>query len=514
MIPRSAVLVGVPLVLAAACVSGVEPPTLQAEELADSGMAGSSVDGGFGGQGGGAGSDSGAGGAGSVGPCGNPSSQVAGAQCAACLEASCCEVAAPCMVPGACLSLVKCVSRCADSACAEACQDASTPTAVSQALALKTCWVSSCSSDCPASEATNNLVGGLGSLTGRVPVDCGSANQCENLACGDCNGDASDACETDLLSASNCGECGRSCGAATCDPAGACTAEQIVTGSAVALAVDAGALAWTDPKLRAAHWLPAGSSVPVRMNVSWELNQDFGIALTPTELFFGADRTAFRSPLPPSGDAVGFFAGRAWVLSASTDWVYLRPNSGTPEGVRRMARVAATGGYVLCVGPFQDAVADASDTTYVAERDGVVRYPASAWTSACGGAPAGATLVSGVAAQRLRLGGQRLFYVGGAPGAAEIHAVPLSGGTSELLGLAATFNNAGYNAPIAAHGDTVFWVARDPLRNREFEHLLMSRTGSEPPRALAVVGTNVNSLAADASYVYIGTTHGVFRTPR
>lgn len=453
--------------------------------------------------------------------CGAPGSTIAAPDCAACIETSCCKEAAQCFNDPACHSLVKCVADCADTDCATSCGGGGD--VLARALELKSCWRASCEPVCPTSAAQLNKVGGLEHLQGFAPVDCTSGNHCENGACGDCNGDPSDFCETSLLTDTNCGSCGRACGTASCDVArGACLTEQVATGSIADVDASSAGVLWLEQSgfgnSAPAKFLAAGGSMPTTVGSGYDFELENGAVIHSAGLVWGTTKGVVAAPLPPTAGASYLLSvAGTRLLGATAAHVFGGLLGGSATTLYRWDLPALVSGSQLCLSAASTAgVVDADGTLYLASPSGIQRVdPSAPFAGSCGPPQSPALLPSTENVETVAVGASRLAFVRIVAGAFEAWAASKPDGASPLpLGKVHVVAGAAYRRPvIAVVDDEVLYFVKGG--SADYESRLIARDPSSgKQRALAVLDAGVNAMAVGPAAIYLATESGVLSTPR
>lgn len=357
---------------------------------------------------------------------------------------------------------------------------------------------------------------------------CGQSGSCANPACGDCNGNPGDFCETSLRSVDHCGACTRSCGAGgTCDPLGACVGTSLASDAATAVAVDTTGVGFlvaaTAGKVRFA---PSGGA-PADVGPGGQISAHDSIQLDGSELWFasyagishatvpgGAPTGAYGAVQPDSIRLIGLDASYAYVVTVSE-------GSAPPRDVvRRISRATGALDIVACMlsGMIDATVDRATGAVFVSNGTSVTRYVGTQPGSTCSSTTIGtmvASAQSGEGIARVAAGTTRLVWIAAAGNTGTVHSADLLGAEVPItLGQAASTSGLGASWPLAVAGDTALWVDATPIATSPNRWRIVAGDGSATPTSLAVTGNGVACLAADATAVVWGEGAGVFRVAR
>lgn len=348
---------------------------------------------------------------------------------------------------------------------------------------------------------------------------CGTSGSCANPACGDCDGDPATFCETELRTTDHCGSCARSCGpSGTCDPLGACAGEPVASDAATAVAIGAAGVGYLGPSF-GVRFAPTGGA-PSTLASGGSYSAQDALAIDASDLYFASYAGLSRVSLP-SGAPVGV-AGtiqpdsvRLVGVTATHVYALTLNEQNTHDVVRRYDRTSYTPEIVAClaIGTY-DATVSPSGAVFASTGTAVYRFDVPVGGSSCASTSAGALVVSAAPQQaivRVVAGTSRLFYaLSGAGGATVLSIDPSGSGTSTTLGAAAPPPGVGPQ-PLAADGDTPFWIAATPTpSNGSF---VVSGSGG-PTVPFAVTSQAVTSLAASPAGIAWADASGVRRAAR
>lgn len=296
----------------------------------------------------------------------------------------------------------------------------------------------------------------------------------------DCNGVASDGCESDLSSdATSCGACGHGCQGGPCQT-GLCQPVIVVSGQGYAyhLAATEAAVYWTRgdgsvlratfgsaPEILAAAQNSPGDIVVDATRVYWANLGDGTIVSAPLE---GGPTTI----VAPS-------AGQAWSLAVSATTLSWTDNM---TGDVRALSLAGNGPPVLLAttkGAWSIAI-DA-DRVYWS-----TLFAGEVFSAPLGGGPPTPLVTGFTAPSGLALAGDRLFF--GTTNDAGVHAVPIAGGAPTALTIKGGFG-------IAADDDHVYFGEHDGRLAR------VPRGGGEP-EVLGIGPATPTDIALTSTAVY------------
>ena len=364
---------------------------------------------------------------------------------------------------------------------------------------------------------------------------CGQGGSCANPACRDCNGNPADFCEADLSSSANCGACGRSCGSAgACDPLGACVGVSLSTEGPAAVSASSTGVAWIlrsqsgMPNSGAVRFLPfGGGAQPISVATQLEFGAPDRVLVDGNDVFFtsygGLSRTSITggglTVLRGAGSVAdslrlaGFSAKTlfAWWTQAASEWVLRYDRTSNAEAI---VGCAPLGVYDACADVTNDAVLVSNGTQ-------IVRYAQNLPGETCKSTSPGAVVVGAGPQEgipRVIATNTRIFWMVAGAAGITVKSTDLSGGAAATThGVAASFASAiGTNYPLAAEGDTVYFIARDPVAKSPNRYRLVASTGTSPAASmdLAIVGDGVVGLALAPGRVVWGEDSGIKATLR
>lgn len=363
--------------------------------------------------------------------------------------------------------------------------------------------------------ASGDATGGASGTGGGAPSACGTADSCSNPTCADCNGDASDHCETDLREPTNCGSCSRSCGpGGSCDPGGACVAESMVQELASALAASEAGLAWIvpgAPQSGSVRYQPSGGQA-LTVQSGYTFSAFDRILLSGSELVFAHYQGIGGIPVPagtPYGVVGAIQPDSVRLLGATnTHYYYLTLNEGNvADVVRRVDRsTLATVELVACapVGTY-DATIDGTGAVLLSTGTSLVRFEGLAGVSGCSGGMSPSTTLATASLTgpiwRVEAGASRAVFVMQSSPGFEVLAVPLTGGSAPVqIGNTVSSSSVGQTVfPLAMDGDTAIYVEAATLNDGR--RRIVASSGSktvplsiaqDPVSAIAVGGGNVH----------------------
>lgn len=269
----------------------------------------------------------------------------------------------------------------------------------------------------------------------------------------DCS--AAPGCETAVANdAKNCGACGHDCGGQPC-VGGECEPAVVYSESSASpagLALSDGAVFWTDPSLDRVGSAPKAGGSPKILAES--TSAPWGISVDATHVYWASDWDEAVWKVPLGGGAKTQLAGV--------------PSSGTTAGL------AVSGGTLFWLG------ADTLRATPVA--GGVTQVLGSATT------PSSLTLV---------IDAGNAYWGSWADG--NVLRMPLAGGSTSVLAAASYPNDVDVDATSLYYGDDAgLWK--------------VAKTGGTPTLLAAVVG-GVFNVATDGAYVYYSEGTLLWRVP-
>jgi len=350
------------------------------------------------------------------------------------------------------------------------------------------------------------------------PSACGTSGSCGNSACADCDGEPTTFCEVDLRTSDHCGSCGRSCGpSATCDPSGACAPELVASDMATAVAIGTTGVGYLGPSV-GVRFVTTGGTTNVIAPAGSYSPQD-AIAIEAGDLYFASNAGLSRASLPvsaPVGVAGAIQPGSVRLIGLTATHVYALTlnEQNAYDVVRRYDRTAYAPELVACL-PLNtyDAAVSASGAVFVSTGSALMRYDNIVGGSSCNSTSSSALLASATPPEtivRVVAGSTRVFYGLSGVSGTTVLAMAAGGGSATTLGDAAPAPGAG-PLPLAADGDTPFWIARPPTPTSG--SFVVSGSGG-PTTPFAVTSQAVVSLAASPAGVAWIDASGVRRTPR
>ncbi|MEB2312439.1 MAG: hypothetical protein OZ921_04645 [Sorangiineae bacterium] len=350
------------------------------------------------------------------------------------------------------------------------------------------------------------------------PSACGKSGSCANPACGDCDGDTANFCETELRTSDHCGSCGRSCGpGGSCSPLGACGGQSVATGTATAVAIGSAGVGFLGQSV-GVRFAPTGGSPNVLAAGGTYSTQD-ALVIDGGDLYYASYAGLSRVPLPngaPVGVAGAIDPDSIRLIGATSTHLYALTlnEQGARDVVRRYDRTTYTSELVACltIGTY-DAAVSPSGALFVSTGAALTRYDGVVGGSSCLSTTSGTSLVSSTlqeAIVRVVAGTTRVFYARAQAGGAAVLSLDASGqGTPTSLGVAAA-SPIGGPLPLACDGDTVFWAT---VSTPGGGALVVSGDGGAP---LAYAATNaaVVGLAASPAGIAWTDVTGIFRVSR
>lgn len=368
--------------------------------------------------------------------------------------------------------------------------------------------------------------GGTGGDPG--PVACGEEGSCANPACGDCDGVASNFCETDLRAKDSCGSCTRSCGpSGSCDPLGACEGEAVSQDPATSVTIGGAGVGWIARSAGAVRFLPSGGSVR-DVATGATFSQQDRILLNGTELFWASYAGAWHATMPAGAAAqiTGVIQpDSVRLIGATASHVYtLTLNEGNAyDVVRRFDRANNYAPEVvacLSMGTYEASVQAGTGVVFVSNGANIARYASVVGGNSCVTTTAGQTIFtapSGEFVYRVLAGGTRVVFTVQSSAGTTIQFIDANGaGTASTLGTAARVGaSVDLDLPLAVDGDTAFWVDAAPLGGTTpARYRIVAATDASTLVPIGIAQEGVTSLAASASGVVFADPSGVFRVAR
>ena len=457
-----------------------------------------------------------------IGPCGDPSSKIADNECEECMSSNCCDASALCFGDSACLTALKCVAQCTDNDCISTCLSSLKGDSLANALTQKSCWGSDCISLCPESAKQNNLVGSLAHISGAVDVDCSKLNQCANQACGDCNANTDDYCETNLLTASNCGFCGRSCAGAACDPIGACQGELVLNAKNRAFDVNENGVAYVDQEssLSASlYWYAFGQSSAQLVDSSFLADQGASVLAHPELLLYASKNAAYSSQYPPAQARVDLFSGLgASIVGVANNQIYVGDLDGNGPKIARSNALTVTSYQLLCVPGYSDAKVAQDGVVYLSTSNEILVYN-SGWASVgnCQSPVIGTTLVKVNSVFNIAIGATKLALTYSDSNRIKVALVDRTSGQLEDVDDVST-TTVGFDTKglIAMNGDDLFYVkATLTPEDPSAKVALMHYNGTDSPKPMAAVPQWTSQITATSTHIYWSEGGAnIYRVPR
>lgn len=348
---------------------------------------------------------------------------------------------------------------------------------------------------------------GAGAVGGSGGASCDPS--CASPSCADCDGNAANGCEQRLDDALHCGACGRTCGAATCNAAGACELEPVLTGGQVfALGGDASAIGVAFRRFSPSSsgiYAGTGATPTLLITVQALSDADRVVIAGPDVVFSSSTRVA-TIPVVGGLDTDVRNASQPRLAGAtSSDVVVARPGSGNVL-LERVSR-ATSNGVVHCRADYRDGALAADGRLYVAAASGLYRYDFTAAAAVCAG-DQGVELAAGDL-RRVAISGSRVYFVRGSGAAGDLVQLEVTGGPEVPLGV--VLGSATASFALAPSGAGVLYAASGTGSDGATHTFVIERTATGVTRRLAVADAVPTALAVGAGALYVGSEANLSR---